>query len=863
MTRRTSSLACEFAAALSSLACWFCSSSQRAYSMSNARAPAGFTYRSDSILVCGLLAIERNAQYCPIFSKDFMPKLGVPLDKLCIRWVSHGERGNEARHSDNGLLSILWATSTLPTTPHPLHRQHLHRHQKNNKRPNLPFKSLTKRTPRQGRDAREQIQPGEQRSNEYQSEFDKAPNPRADLLHRGLPVLPNHLIHLIIREDQVVQARSSDPLGQIPLSDQRIHPLPHWCRRFPGVPLKEILGERQFEHKLPQEPESGMAVPDVLGVGPLAASHRVLERQVQQCVEMLGGIGVVLEPIGRLKGVAQSLLGLQEVRSALLSRDGGRQELRRGRDLRDNWGLLRKRWVSLASSRGGLRMKRRGGTFFLGKATFLRSASSLRRRWGLLGGASCGVLVATARARRRAIGRREWGNLRWDWRGAAEREDEKERSKEGRRWREEESSICVRERGLSGHQWRSFGGLQRGVGRREIRGGEEEIDSIIKSHWNGENERMGPRSICIPTTPRGCQRHPTFLLLERCPKTLSAFNQLHSHFITTGLARHTYPLSRLLLLFSSLPSPLPSLPHAAALLCQPLLSSSSPSPFLPNTLVSSLADVGRPHLALSLYSQVLLLQPHSPKPNNHTFPSLLKACAAGGPSWVPVGRALHAHVVKFIGHDSVDHFVRAALLSFYSRCGDVSSGRRLFDRIPNPDLPAWNCMLLAYARCYSDVEDADSGMQTLFLFRKLQLSSTFRPNEITLVALIGACGDLGALGQGIWAHAYIEQNHLIMNQVVATSLIDMPPFILRVRDSTCSGVFSFPTTSISNLSTTQATMDFICTYAISFPRHILGPAWNTGNRNGLSGLKTPFSSHLSGLYSLQSRPHMSSNLPMA
>lgn len=135
--------------------------------------------------------------------------------------------------------------------------------------------------------------------------------------------------------------------------------------------------------------------------------------------------------------------------------------------------------MSLASSRGGLRMKRRGGTFFLGKATFLRSASSLRRRWGLLGGASCGVLVATAKARRRGIGRREWGNLRWDWRGAGEREEEKERSKEGRRWREEESSICVRERGLSGHQWRSFGGLQRGVGRREIRGGEEEIDVCL------------------------------------------------------------------------------------------------------------------------------------------------------------------------------------------------------------------------------------------------------------------------------------------------------------------------------------------------------------------------------------------------
>ncbi|KAG6504990.1 pentatricopeptide repeat-containing protein At5g43790-like [Zingiber officinale] len=275
-----------------------------------------------------------------------------------------------------------------------------------------------------------------------------------------------------------------------------------------------------------------------------------------------------------------------------------------------------------------------------------------------------------------------------------------------------------------------------------------------------------PGKVCIPTSPQNCRHHPFFRFLESCPRTLSAFNQIHAQFIATGLASHTYPLSRFLLLLSSLPPPSPSLPHAAALL------RFASSPFLPNTLVSSLADAGRAHLALALYSH-LFLRLRTAKPNGHTFPSLLKACAAAGPSFYPAGRALHAHVVKFLDPDAVDHFVSAALLSFYSRCGNVASCRRIFDRIEDPDLPAWNCIISAYARSSGDGGDADPRMQSLFLFRNLQLSSPFRPNEITLVAVIGACGDLGALGQGIWAHAYMKLNHLTVNQFVATALIDM------------------------------------------------------------------------------------------
>uniref|UniRef100_A0A0E0MC24 DYW domain-containing protein n=1 Tax=Oryza punctata TaxID=4537 RepID=A0A0E0MC24_ORYPU len=53
------------------------------------------------------------------------------------------------------------------------------------------------------------------------------------------------------------------------------------------------------------------------------------------------------------------------------------------------------------------------------------------------------------------------------------------------------------------------------------------------------------------------------------------------------------------------------------------------------------------------------------------------------------------------------------------------------------------------------------------------LSLAVRPNEITLVAVIGACSELGALGHGVWAHAYAVKRRLAVNCIVATALVEM------------------------------------------------------------------------------------------
>ncbi|OMO99623.1 hypothetical protein COLO4_13193 [Corchorus olitorius] len=147
------------------------------------------------------------------------------------------------------------------------------------------------------------------------------------------------------------------------------------------------------------------------------------------------------------------------------------------------------------------------------------------------------------------------------------------------------------------------------------------------------------------------------------------------------------------------------------------------------------------------------------------------------------GLALHAHVLKFL-ETPYDSFVQASLLNFYANYGKLGVARYLFDQISNPDLATWNSILSAYAHCGSSsnyVTDNESNitsddssllMEGLYLFKEMQ-NSLVKPNEVTMVALISACANLGALSQGIWANMYILKNSIKLNHYVGTALVDM------------------------------------------------------------------------------------------
>lgn len=133
-----------------------------------------------------------------------------------------------------------------------------------------------------------------------------------NLLDRTFLLRPPYLIHIIKRKYQIVQASGFNPLRQVPLPYQPKHSLPHWARRLPRIPLQEKLRQRQLEHVLSQKRQPRMPGPHVPGLRPLA--RRVLERQVQQRVELLRGVIIIIPE--RLRGfqrVSQSLLRFEQV----------------------------------------------------------------------------------------------------------------------------------------------------------------------------------------------------------------------------------------------------------------------------------------------------------------------------------------------------------------------------------------------------------------------------------------------------------------------------------------------------------------------------------------------------------------------
>ena len=96
----------------------------------------------------------------------------------------------------------------------------------------------------------------------------------------------------------------------------------------------------------------------------------------------------------------------------------------------------------------------------------------------------------------------------------------------------------------------------------------------------------------------------------------------------------------------------------------------------------------------------------------------------------------------------------------------------LFEGMGMKDVVCWNVMIDGYAQhgCPNEA---------LVFFRKMMMmmggngNGKVRPNEITVVAVLSSCGQVGALECGKWVHSYVENNGIKVNVRVGTALVDM------------------------------------------------------------------------------------------
>ncbi|KAG6666133.1 hypothetical protein CIPAW_01G009500 [Carya illinoinensis] len=157
-------------------------------------------------------------------------------------------------------------------------------------------------------------------------------------------------------------------------------------------------------------------------------------------------------------------------------------------------------------------------------------------------------------------------------------------------------------------------------------------------------------------------------------------------------------------------------------------------------------------------------------------------------------KALHSQTIR-LEFDS-DSYVRTGHVDVYARRGDLAYAQQLFDTMPKKSLVSLTAMITCYAKhgeldkarvLFEDMEDRDvvcwnaiidgyaqNGMpnEALLLFRQM-LAARVKPNEVTVLAALSACGQLGALESGRWLHSYIENNRIDINVHVGTALVDM------------------------------------------------------------------------------------------
>lgn len=287
-----------------------------------------------------------------------------------------------------------------------------------------------------------------------------------------------------------------------------------------------------------------------------------------------------------------------------------------------------------------------------------------------------------------------------------------------------------------------------------------------------------PHKHAVPTLKFSSQE--ALFLLKKC-RNLKQLKSIHARIIRHGLSSDQLLVRKLLELCSSSGN----MDYATRVFHQ----LQNPDVFTWNLLIRALTMNNMPIQALSLYN-LMICRGYSP--DKFTIPFVIKACVACFD--IQKGKEVQGLAIK-TGLFR-DMFVHNTLLDLYFKCGDVDSGRKLFDKMPVRSVVSWTTVIAGLSAC-GDVDAArevfermqvrnvvswtamingyvrnDRPEEAFELFWKMQLDNV-RPNEFTLVTLLQACTELGSVKLGSWIHDFALKNGFRFGVFLGTALVDM------------------------------------------------------------------------------------------
>lgn len=258
----------------------------------------------------------------------------------------------------------------------------------------------------------------------------------------------------------------------------------------------------------------------------------------------------------------------------------------------------------------------------------------------------------------------------------------------------------------------------------------------------------------IPIHERAAEQS-CLALLQSC-NSLPKLAQIHSRILKLGLLNNPLVLTK----FTATSSDLNAIDYATSVIFSPESDTLLYDTFLFNTIIRAYAQIN--NLKTNSIECYNLMLEYGVSPNKFTYPFVLKACAGIGD--LNLGKSVHGAVLKFQFGDDIH--VQNTLVHMYGSCeGGIELGRKVFDEMSERDSVSWSAMIGGYARLGLSTDAID-------LFRQMQISGVC-PDEFTMVTVLSACTDLGALEVGKWVESFIEKQMVNRSVELCNALIDM------------------------------------------------------------------------------------------
>ncbi|KAJ8617544.1 hypothetical protein MRB53_013730 [Persea americana] len=165
-----------------------------------------------------------------------------------------------------------------------------------------------------------------------------------------------------------------------------------------------------------------------------------------------------------------------------------------------------------------------------------------------------------------------------------------------------------------------------------------------------------------------------------------------------------------------------------------------------NTMVSCYARDHDYDRAFSLFSQ---MHSHDVKPDEFTFSSILNGC--GHSVALQQGMGIHGYMIKSGYSEDYYCVVQNALLDMYGKCGCVEEAEMVFDEMTYRDNVSWNTIISC---CSINARASEAFLH----FQEMQ-EHGWKPNHITFVALLSACGRAGLVGEVLHCFQNMTSKH--------------------------------------------------------------------------------------------------------